>query len=86
MPTASLLTDGLTTVMVLAGPLVGVLAAVGLVTGILQAATQVNDPALGFLPRVVALVATVWLTGGWMLERLAGMVAGNLAGLGGSGP
>jgi len=49
--------------------------AVGLAVGIFQAATQVNDSAVGFLPRAFAAVAFVWLAGGWMMERLSGFLA-----------
>ena len=52
-----------------AGPIIGVLLLVGLVVGVFQAATHIQDPAVGFLPRLgVALLAT-WALGGWMLER-----------------
>ena len=37
----------------------------------MQAATQINDPAVGFLPRLAAGLMVVFLMGGWMVERLA---------------
>jgi flagellar biosynthesis protein FliQ len=52
-----------------AGPLIGVLLVIGLVIGVFQAATQINDPAVGFLPRLAAALGAVWLLGGWLLER-----------------
>ncbi len=57
------------------GPIFGALLAMGLVLGILQAATQINDSAVGFLPRVLAGALVVWALGGWMMERLAGFLA-----------
>ncbi len=56
------------------GPVLGVILVVGLAIGILQAATQVNDTAVGFLPRAAAAGAVVWLLGGWMMERLSGFL------------
>ncbi|HTN51904.1 MAG TPA: flagellar biosynthetic protein FliQ [Anaeromyxobacter sp.] len=53
------------------GPVLGALLAVGLTMGILQAATQVNDAAVGFLPRAAAGAAVIWLFGGWIMERLS---------------
>jgi flagellar biosynthesis protein FliQ len=43
--------------------------------GVLQAATQINDPAAGFLPRAATAVLVCWLAGPWMAERLAGFLA-----------
>jgi flagellar biosynthesis protein FliQ len=53
------------------GPLLAALLLAGLGIGILQAATQVNDPAVGFVPRVLVTLLVIWLAGGWMLQRLA---------------
>jgi flagellar biosynthesis protein FliQ len=57
------------------GPIFGALLAIGLTVGILQAATQINDQAVGFLPRAIAGGAVVWMLGGWIMERLAGFLA-----------
>ncbi len=54
------------------GPMFLALLAVGLVLGIIQSATQINDSAVGFLPRAFAGALVIWALGGWMLERLAG--------------
>lgn len=54
-----------------AGPMIGGLLVVGLVVGVFQAATQINDPAVGFLPRFAAALLTVWIFGGWLMERYA---------------
>lgn len=57
------------------GPIFGALLAIGLVVGVLQAATQINDQAVGFLPRAIAGGAVVWMLGGWIMERLSGFLA-----------
>jgi flagellar biosynthesis protein FliQ len=44
---------------------------VGLVTGALQAATQVQDHAIGAVPRLVAVLAVVGLTATWIAARVA---------------
>lgn len=69
-----LLREGLLLAASVGGPVLGALLLVGLVVGVLQAATQVNDPAVGFLPRAAAGLAVVWLAGPWMMERLAGFL------------
>jgi flagellar biosynthetic protein FliQ len=52
-----------------APPLLAVLA-VGVVVGILQAATQINEPTIAFVVKAVTLVATLALTGHFLLGRL----------------
>jgi flagellar biosynthetic protein FliQ len=43
---------------------------VGFLTSIIQAATQIHEPTLSFIPKVLALGLILWLTGPWMLHRL----------------
>jgi flagellar biosynthesis protein FliQ len=72
---AGLLREGLGLLATVGGPILLTLLFVGLVVGVLQAATQINDPAVGFLPRMVAAVLVAFLCGAWMLERLARYLA-----------
>lgn len=78
MPSA-LIREGFLLLTSTAGPLIGVLLVVGLLVGIFQAATQINDPAVGFLPRFAAAILAVWLLGGWVLERYGNFFASSLA-------
>jgi len=75
---ASLLKEGLVLVGTVGGPIFLVMLGVGLVMGILQAATQINDTAVGFLPRAAAAAACIWLAGGWMMERMSGYLAQSI--------
>jgi flagellar biosynthetic protein FliQ len=52
-------------------PVIGVAAIVGLVVAAFQAATQIQDPTLAHLPRVVAVTVTVVLLGPWMGVQIA---------------
>jgi flagellar biosynthesis protein FliQ len=61
-----------------AGPVIGALLVIGLLVGIFQAATQIQDPAVGFLPRFAAALLTVWMFGAWLMERYAGFFATSL--------
>ena len=38
--------------------------------GVLQAATQINEMTLSFIPKLLALVVTLLATGPWMLQLL----------------
>lgn len=80
---ASLVREGLALLAGVGGPLFAAVLAVGLMVGVAQAATQVNDPAVGFLPRAAAAIAVCWIGGGWMLERLSaflGLAIARMAG------
>jgi flagellar biosynthesis protein FliQ len=55
--------------LVSAPPLLAALAA-GLLTGVLQAATQVQEPALGVVPRLAAALAALGVAGPWIAARL----------------
>ena len=67
----ALLREGMLMLASVGGPLFLVVLLAGLVLGIVQAATQINDAAVGFIPRMVIAVGIVWFTGPWMMERLA---------------
>jgi flagellar biosynthesis protein FliQ len=62
--------EGFSVLAAVGGPVLGALLLAGLVVAIVQAATQINDPAVGFLPRLAAGIMVVFLMGGWMVERL----------------
>jgi flagellar biosynthesis protein FliQ len=49
--------------MVLAGPVLLGLLIVGLVIGILQAATQLNETTVAFVPKIIVLVLIVLIAG-----------------------
>jgi flagellar biosynthetic protein FliQ len=66
-----LLREGFALLFTVGTPVLGALLVTGLIVGVLQAATQINDPAVGFLPRLFACGLVCWLLGGWIVERLA---------------
>jgi flagellar biosynthetic protein FliQ len=68
----ALFRQGLMMLLLVGGPLLGALLVSGLLIGALQATTQVNDPAVGFLPRLCIALGVCWFGGSWMIERLAG--------------
>jgi len=56
--------------VLISAPLLGVALLVGLVIGILQAATSVNEATLSFIPKVAALAVTLAIVGGWQINML----------------
>jgi flagellar biosynthesis protein FliQ len=69
---AALLEAGLLVALKLGGPLLGVSLVVGLLVSLVQAVTQINEATLTFVPKVLALAATLVLLGPFMLATLDG--------------
>jgi len=70
--------------LMLAAPMLLVSLAVGLLVGIFQAATQINEMTLSFIPKVLALAATLTLAGPWMLQLLTEFTRRLLEGIPGA--
>jgi flagellar biosynthetic protein FliQ len=58
----------LTVIMVLV--IVGPSLIVGLMVSTFQAATQINEQTLSFLPRLIVTLATIMMTGPWLVQQL----------------
>jgi type III secretion HrpO family protein len=74
MPAATLVHDAqqaLLLVVAVSLPVLGVAAVVGLVIAAFQAASQIQDPTLAHLPRLLAVVAALALLGPWMGHEVA---------------
>jgi flagellar biosynthetic protein FliQ len=56
--------------LLLAAPLLLVALLVGLVISIFQAATQINEATLSFIPKLLGVFATLVIAGPWMLEQM----------------
>ena len=54
----------------IAAPLLLVALITGLVIGMLQAATQINEATLSFIPKLLMLALTLFVAGPWMLRVL----------------
>lgn len=57
-------------VLMLAAPLLLTALSVGVVIGVFQAATQINEQTLSFIPKLAATAAAIVLAGPWMLRLL----------------
>ena len=54
----------------LASPVLAVGLVVALIVGILQAATQVQDATLSFIPKIAAMLVAALVCGSWIFTRL----------------
>jgi flagellar biosynthetic protein FliQ len=62
--------EGFLLVVLMVSVLVVPSLVVGLVVSVFQAATQINEQTLSFLPRLLTTLVTVLLAGPWLLTRL----------------
>ncbi|AIX51514.1 MULTISPECIES: flagellar biosynthesis protein FliQ [Pantoea] len=56
--------------LMMAAPLLLVAMVSGLIISILQAATQINEQTLSFIPKILAVAATGVIAGPWMLNLM----------------
>ena len=56
--------------LMVSAPVLGVVLIVGLLVSIFQAATQINEATLSFVPKIVAAVVVLAVAGPWMLTTL----------------
>jgi flagellar biosynthesis protein FliQ len=75
--------EGFGVMIAVGGPFLLALLVVGLVVGLLQAATQINDSAVGFLPRLVTVLLVAYISGHWVMERLSNYFAAALRSMAG---
>lgn len=62
--------EALKLALMLGAPLLLTALVVGLVVGLFQAATQINEQTLSFIPKLIAMAAVIVITGPWMLGLL----------------
>ena len=62
--------QGLLMLLMVAAPVLLVVLVVGLVVSIFQAATQINEATLSFVPKIIAAVAVMIIAGPWMMSTL----------------
>ena len=56
--------------LMISAPILITVLVVGLVVSIFQAATQIHEATLSFVPKVIAVVAVLAVAGPWMLSSL----------------
>ena len=56
--------------LLLAAPLLLTTLVIGLLVGIFQAATQINEMMLSFIPKLIGMAAALVIAGPWMLNQL----------------
>ena len=70
--------NGLMMLLLVSAPVLLVVLVVGLVVSIFQAATQINEATLSFVPKIIAAVAVLTIAGPWMLTTLVEFIQATL--------
>ena len=61
---------GLELALLVGGPLLVVVLGVGVLVGLVQAATQINEPTVAFVAKAVAITVALAAMGGWLLGQM----------------
>jgi flagellar biosynthesis protein FliQ len=70
--------QGLTMLLMVSAPVLLVVLVVGLLVSIFQAATQINEATLSFVPKVLATVVVLVVAGPWMVTTLVEYIQRSL--------
>ncbi|MBQ0929746.1 flagellar biosynthesis protein FliQ [Ideonella sp. 4Y16] len=62
--------QGLMILLMVSAPMLAAVLLVGVLVSIFQAATQINEATLSFVPKLIAAVAVMAVAGPWMMTTL----------------
>jgi len=62
--------QALSIALMISAPMLGIALIVGLIVGVFQAATQIQEMTLTFVPKIVAVVAAAMIFGPWMMNLM----------------
>ncbi len=60
--------EAIKVVMMISAPILGLGLLVGLIVSIVQATTQIQEPTLSFIPKIIAISMTLLIFGPWMMN------------------
>lgn len=66
----SIMQDAIYTTIMAAAPMLVVAMAIGLIVSIFQATTQINEQTLAFVPKIVAILLSLVLFGGFIQSTI----------------
>lgn len=70
MVVSSVLRDALTVAIKLSAPMLVLCMAIGIIVAIFQAVTQIHEQTLGFVLKLVIIIAVLLIGGNWMMTTL----------------
>ncbi len=67
--------DAIYITLMLAGPVLLASLLIGSLISIIQAATQINEVTLTFIPKMIGIIAVLVILGSWMLQKITTFTA-----------
>lgn len=74
-----LLRNAMIAAAIVAGPMLLAALVVGLIVGVLQAATQVNEASISYVSKLLVISATFIVLGSWTLRQLVDYTSRTIA-------
>ncbi len=68
--------EGITALLMMAVPVVGVGLATGLIVAVFQATTQVQEPTLVFVPKIIAIMLAIMFFSDWIMTVIVEFTQG----------
>ena len=68
--------EAIKTILLVAGPMLGLSLVVGLMVSAFQAMTQINEMTLTFLPKIATMFVVLLVMFPWMVEIIVGFMTG----------
>ncbi len=62
--------NSITVALLLAAPILIISLVIGVLISLIQAATQIHETTVSFVPKLVGVVAVLLLLGSWMLQQI----------------
>ena len=62
--------QGMKLTLMMAAPMLGTALLVGLLLSLFQAATQINEMTLSFIPKILAVFVVVIIAGPWLIGEI----------------
>jgi flagellar biosynthetic protein FliQ len=68
--------NALTVTLMLAGPVLLMSLVIGSLVSLVQAATQINEVTLTFVPKIIGIIIVLVILGGWMGGQMVSFTSG----------
>jgi flagellar biosynthesis protein FliQ len=68
--------NALTVTLMLAGPILLMSLVIGSLVSLVQAATQINEVTLTFVPKIIGIIIVLVILGGWMGGQMVSFTSG----------
>jgi flagellar biosynthetic protein FliQ len=72
----TILRDAVYVVLMAAAPMLAAALIIGVIVSVFQATTQINEQTLAFVPKIIGILFSMLLLGGWIISKLPDFTQG----------